>query len=104
MQTHDKIRMDILIEAPARDRLSAFLDRQGVSGYTLFSAIGGKGGGHAWARAGLITDVGQMTLFVCILDRDRRETVLDALYDSFRDHIGFVTTSDVQVIRPDKFP
>lgn len=104
MQTYDKIRMDILVESPLEEKLSAFLDGQAVSGYTMFSAFGGRGGGHTWVRSGLITDVGKMTLFVCILDRDRREAVLDALYETFGDRIGFVTIQNVQVIRADKFP
>ncbi|MEL6277715.1 MAG: hypothetical protein AAF661_03250 [Pseudomonadota bacterium] len=104
METHDKIRLDILIDAPLSNRLAALLDEQGVSGYTIFAAKGGKGEVGPWSRAGLITDVGQMQLFICVMDIDRRTHVLEALREQLADHIGYVTSSAVEVIRPGKFP
>lgn len=103
METHVKVRIDVLIEAPLKNRLADMLDEQGVSGYTIFSALGGRGT-SPWIRAGQITDVGQMLNFVCIVDADRREAILDVLFAEFANQIGFVTTSEVQVIRPTKFP
>ena len=103
METTAKIRMDILIEAPFRQRLSETLDRHGVSGYTIFHAIGGRGGEGEWSRTGQITDMGQMMLFTCILDQSTAEVVLDELSRTMAEHIGYVTTSDVRVIRPRKF-
>ena len=55
METHIKIRMDILIEAPLRKRLSALLDQHDVSGYTIFPALGGSGTDGNWSRIGQIT-------------------------------------------------
>ena len=104
MQTHAKIRMDILIEAPLRTQLSALLDQHEVSGYTIFPALGGRGGEGDWSRAGQITEIGQMHLFTCILDQSRCDGLLADLYDQLAAHIGYVTTTDVSVIRPQKFP
>ena len=104
MQTHSKIRMDILIEAPLRPRLSALLERHRVSGYTIFPALGGRGGEGDWSRTGQITEIGQMLLFTCILDRSRCDGLLQALHGKLAEHIGYVTTTDVSVIRPQKFP
>lgn len=103
METHEKLQMHILIEAPMRQKLSALLDAHGVSGYTIFPALSGKGGDGNWSRIGQITDIGQMVLFVCILDRARADVLLNDLSDTLADHIGYVTTSEVQVIRPNKF-
>ena len=103
METHPKIRMDILIEAPLRNRLSDLLARHDVSGFTIFPAIGGQGGEGDWSRIGQITDMGQMLLFTCILDRSRASEMLEELYEDLADHIGYVTTTDVNVIRPNKF-
>lgn len=104
METHEKLRMDILIEAPLQGRLSEMLDRHKVSGYTIFPALGGRGLDGAWSRTGQITAVGQMVLFTCILDRGRGGALLDDLYARMAHHIGYVTTSDVSVIRQEKFP
>jgi hypothetical protein len=104
MQTHAKIRMDILIEAPLRARLSALLGAQEVSGYTIFAALGGQGGDGDWSRTGQITEIDQMLLFTCIIDQSRCDGLLEALRDQLAEHIGYVTTSEVEVIRPQKFP
>lgn len=103
METYKKIRMDILIEAPFKNRLKVLLDAHGVSGYTIFSPLEGKGLTGDWARAGMITDFGQMLLCVCIVDGDRRDPILDELRAQLFDHVGFVTLSEVEVIRPSKF-
>lgn len=104
METHSKIRMDILIEAPLRSRLSALLDGHEVSGYTIFPALGGSGGDGTWSRIGQITDIGQMLLFTCIVDQSRTDEMLENLREELAQHIGYVTTTPVSVIRPNKFP
>lgn len=104
MQTHTKIRMDILIEAPFQSRLADLLDAQEVSGYTIFPALGGRGEDGGWSRAGQITAMEQMLLFTCIIDGTRAEPLLEALHDQLAAHIGYVTTTEVNVIRPQKFP
>lgn len=104
METHSKIRMDILIEAPLRKRLTTLLDGHEVSGYTIFPALGGAGGDGAWSRLGQITDIGQMLLFTCIVDQSRTDDILEDLRTGLAQHIGYVTTTPVNVIRPNKFP
>lgn len=104
MQTHAKTRLEILIEAPLRSRLCALLDEYEVSGYTIFRALGGRGVDGDWSRSGQITDMGQMLLFTCVLDPSRCDDLLEALRDGLAEHIGYVTATDVRVIRPQKFP
>ncbi|MEL6316287.1 MAG: hypothetical protein AAFR16_01480 [Pseudomonadota bacterium] len=104
METHPKIRLDILIEAPFRKRLCAVLDEEGVSGYTFFSALGGKGVDGAWSREGLVSEVGGNLHVVCVLDAERRGPVLDRLAEEFAAQIGYVLCGPVDVVRPQKFP
>lgn len=104
MQTHAKTRMDILIEAPFRARLAHLLDQHEVSGYTIFPALGGRGEEGGWTRAGQITEMGQMLLFTCILDGGRADDLLEDLAAQMAAHIGYVTTFEVNVFRPAKFP
>ena len=104
METHIKTRMDILIEAPLRGRLSDLLDEHQVSGYTIFPALGGSGLDGNWSRMGQITDIGQMLLFTCILDQGRSDALLADLGAKLAEDIGYVTTTNVNVIRPNKFP
>lgn len=104
METHRKIRMDILIEAPLRMRLATLLEGHEVSGYTIFPALGGVGVDGVWSRTGQITDMGQMLLFTCILDLAKSGALLEELQSEMAQHIGYVTTAEVNVIRPSKFP
>lgn len=104
MQMHAKVRIDILIEAPFRARLTEFLDAQTVSGYTVFPALGGRGGEGSWSRIGQITDMGQMVQVTCVLDPASVDGLLDTLNKELAGQIGYVTTTEVNVIRPNKFP
>lgn len=99
-----KIRLDICVEAPVIRRATEILDAHGVSGYTIFSAMGGRGESGVWARSGQITELNQMALITCILDPDRREPLLEEMFGRLRGQIGYVTASEVEVIRPSKFP
>lgn len=104
METYRKLRLDILIEAALKSRLIELLDQQGVSGYTIFSAVGGRGESGVWMRATQISEINQMLLFICILEPERGDTVLDAVFEKLSNHIGYVGASNVEVIRPSKFP
>lgn len=103
MQTYSKLRMDILIESALKSRLSDMLESHGVSGYTIFPALGGRGDDGDWSRTGQIIDVGQMLLFTCIVDISRRDALLESLRDELAANIGYITVTAVDVIRPQKF-
>ena len=104
MQTHSKVRIDILIESPLRTRMAALLEQHEVSGYTIFQALGGRGLEGGWSRSGQIIDVGQRLLFTCILDGARVGGLLEDVFDQMAGHLGYVTTADVHVVRDSKFP
>ena len=67
MDTYAKTRIDILVEAPFRKHLCDLVNRHGVSGYTVFPALAGRGDQTAWLRSGLISDVGKMELVVGVV-------------------------------------
>jgi nitrogen regulatory protein PII len=101
---HLKKRVEIVVEAPALQRLLDRLDRVDVTGYTVIPALAGRGmGGGAWRGEGLAGDAGRMVLVVCITDPSRVDTVLEAVYAIVSRQIGIVSVSDVQVIRKDHF-
>ncbi len=103
MQTFPKKQIEIMIEAPALNRVLEFLDAEGVSGYTVFPAMAGKGRDGAWHRDGLVGRVGSVVKIVCILDENRCDALLEPLFALVKRQIGIVTVSDVAVIRPDHF-
>lgn len=103
MQTHLKKRLEIILEAPALNRLLDVLDRNEVSGYTVLPALAGRGRQGRWSRDGLVGTTGQMVVVVCVTSEHRVEAVLAAVRKLLVRQIGIVTISDVQVLRAEHF-
>ena len=103
MQTYPKKRIEIIIEAPLRKRLTDLLDRHEVNGYTVLPAIAGRGVDTHWHREGQVTPVGQMVMVVCIVDPSRSDAIVESIYKLLSRQFGIVSLSDVEVIREEKF-
>ena len=103
MKTYPKKRIDIMVEAPLLRRVLSILDEQKVTGYTVLSALAGRGKDGSWHRDGQVGRAGEVVQIFCILDESRVDAVLTPLFNVISRQIGIVTISDVQVIRPDQF-
>ena len=103
MDTYNKKRIDIMIEAPLMNRVLKVLDDNGVSGYTVLSALAGRGKDGAWHRDGIVGRAGALVSIFCIVDETRVDQVLTPLFSLVSKQIGIVTVSDVRVIRNDHF-
>ena len=103
MQTHPKKRIDLIIEMPLLRRITERFDKAGVSGYSVLPVIAGRGHSGSWSAGGQISDVGQMAAIVCIVDAGKVDAVLDEVFAVVRKQIGFVTVSEVSVVRPERF-
>ena len=103
MQTHLKKRIDIIIEMPLLRRITERFDKAGVSGYSVLPVIAGRGQTGAWSAGGQVSDVGQMAAIICIVDAGKADAVLDEVFAVVKKQIGFVTLSDVAVVRPERF-
>lgn len=103
MEMHPKKRLELIIEAPALNRLLDLLDKQGVSGYTVLPALAGRGRQGRWSRDGLVGVAGQMIVVVCVTSEHRVPALMEAVSKFLARQIGVVTVSDVEVIRTDHF-
>ncbi len=103
MKTYPKKRLEITIESPLMSRMLRLLDESGVTGYTVVSALAGKGTSGSWHRDGVIGRAGSIVLIYCIMDESKVDTVLQLVYGLLAKQIGIVTVSDVQVVRPELF-
>ena len=72
MQTHKAKRVEIIIEAPMEGRLTAALEKAGVTGFTVLPVLGGSGRSGRWTRDGQVGRSG-MVAVVCLLRTVRRE-------------------------------
>lgn len=102
MQTHSAKRVEIIIEAPMEGRLTDALEAAGVSGFTVLPVLGGSGRSGRWSREGQIGRSG-MVAVICLIAPDKLDGLLEAAFGVVQRHIGVVSVSDVQVIRPTRF-
>ncbi len=58
MQTHHAKRVEIIIEAPMETRLTAALEKAGVTGFTVLPVLGGSGRSGRWTREGQVGRAG----------------------------------------------
>jgi nitrogen regulatory protein PII len=103
MKTHPKKRIDLIIEMPLLRRITERFDKAGVSGYSVLPVIAGRGQSGTWSAGGQVSEVGQMAAIVCIVDPTKVDAVLGEVFAVVKKQIGFVTVSDVAVIRPERF-
>jgi nitrogen regulatory protein PII len=101
--THKKKRIEIMIEAPALDRITEALDRLDATGYTVIPALAGKGMAGSWQRDDAFADAGRIVCVVSITDAARVEGILVAIKDVVERYIGIVSVADVEVIRSEHF-
>jgi hypothetical protein len=100
---HPKKRIDIVVEAPLMRTLTSTLDQARAPGYSLLPIVEGRGMLNAWSSAGQISEAANMMALLCIVDAAHADEVVDAVFAAIRDRIGFVTMSDVFVLRPERF-
>ncbi len=102
MQTHLAKRVEIIIEAPMESRLTAALEKAGVTGFTILPVLGGSGRSGRWSREGQVGRAG-MVAVICLIRPERLDTLLDAAFTVVERHIGVVSVSDAQVLRAERF-
>jgi nitrogen regulatory protein PII len=102
MQTHQAKRVEIIIEAPMESRLTAALERAGVTGFTVLPVLGGSGRSGRWTREGQIGRAG-MVAVICLIKPERLDILLDAAFAVVERHIGVVSVADVEVMRAERF-
>jgi nitrogen regulatory protein PII len=103
MMMHPKKRIEIMLEAPALNRLAAALEAAGVTGYTVLPVLAGKGTTGAWTGDGLIGGAGAMVCVITITDAARVDAVVEKVMSVLARQIGLVSIGDVQVVRGDRF-
>ena len=103
MQTHPKKRIDVIVEAPLMRRIIDRLDQANVSGYSVMPIMAGRGHDSSWTADGQISNATQMVAIVCIIDASKADLLLDSVFGVISHQIGFVTISDVSVVRPGRF-
>ena len=103
MQTYPKKRMEIIVETPIAKQITALLERKGVRAYTVIPTLRGLGQQGFWSGEGQVGTVGQMVMILAVTTEERMGTLLDDLHAQLQRHFGYVTISDCDVMRSDRF-
>jgi len=103
MQTFPKKRIEIVVEAPLLRRITAKLDETGVTGWSVVPILAGHGRDGDWSAEGQIGTASQMVMLITIVDAAKLDAVLDSVFALVSHQIGFVTVSDIAVVRPERF-
>ncbi|MEM9938353.1 MAG: DUF190 domain-containing protein [Pseudomonadota bacterium] len=100
---YQRKRIELIIEKMAYKRAARIFEACGMTGYTVLPALAGYGGGNRWSRDTDISATRDMVVIISIGDVARVTETMSQLEDLLGDHIGVVTVSDVEVLRPERF-
>lgn len=103
MKTHKAKRVEITIERVMTSRLTAALQKAGVTGYTILPVLGGSGRSGEWHRSGQVSAAGGMEQVICLTRPDRVDALLDAAFAVVDRHIGVVCVTDCEILRAERF-
>jgi len=99
----EMVRIELIIEKMAMKRAGRLLQACGVTGYTVVPALAGFGRGTHWTRDTDISASQDMVVMISICPVERATEALEQLRDLLGSHIGVVSTSTVDVLRPERF-
>ena len=100
---HIRRRLELIIERKALPRASKVLEQAGLKGYTAISAIAGFGQGDHWQRDTDLSSSRDMVVVISIGEADVIDAALEQLQHLLDQHIGLLSVSDVQIMRPQRF-
>lgn len=100
---HTRQRIELIIERMAYKRAGRIFEEAGMTGYTVLPALAGFGNNNKWSRDTDISASSDMVVMIAIGDGPRVEASLTSLENLLGQHIGVVSVTDVQVIRPNRF-
>ena len=100
---HDKRRLEIIVERMALGRACNILEEAKLTGYTVLPAMAGFGASTHWRSEGDLSTTQDMVVVITIGDKAKIERALHELHRLLERHVGVLSVSDVQVLRPGRF-
>jgi len=97
------LRIELIIERMAHKRACRVLEAAGMTGYTVMPAMAGYGNSKRWSRDTDLSASGDMVVIVSIGDEAKVRATMDQISDLLGAHIGVVSLSEVEVLRPNRF-
>lgn len=102
MQTSQRKKLEVIVEAAVLRRVETFLGEAGVRGWTVLPSLEGSGTGGEWHSAGFMPGQEKRLIFA-VVSAEVATAALEKLEIFFADYPGIVCVSDVEVMRGDRF-
>lgn len=103
MDMYDAKRIEIMIEQIMERRLTDLLIEAGVKGFSVLPVRGGSGRSGLWSRQGQVGRAEGLSCVVCLIQPDRLDALLEAIFPVLDRHIGVVNVTDAKVLRAELF-
>lgn len=103
MKLYDAKRVAIVIEAPMQERLTDAMEEAGVTGYSVLPVLAGFGQSGKWSADDRIGKAGGLVQITCIVRPEAIDRLIDHAFPLVQRHIGIITVTDCQVLRPERF-
>ncbi len=100
---HRRRRLELIIEHMALPRARNVLEEAGLTGYTVLNASAGYGHGAHWVGDRDLSSTQEMAVVIAIADDEKIDRALGSLEDLLSAHIGVLSVSTVEVLRPERF-
>ncbi len=92
-------KLEIVVEGEYQGFVVDLLNRAGVSGYTIFHNLSGKGAHGTHKSHLMFNDDSVLVMIVSAVPQNLVSPILEGLAPFFNKHMGVVFTSDIQVSR-----
>jgi len=97
------LRIELIIERMAHKRACRVLEAVGMTGYTVLPAMAGYGNSKRWSRDIDLSASGDMVVIISVGDESKVHAAMDEIGNLLGAHIGIVTSTEVEVLRPARF-
>lgn len=102
IQGAERIRIEVLVDAPLVPELVALLEKHGIGGHTVMPTLSGHGASGSWSDD-LITSAEHKVRLLSVAEPARAEGFVDDLRPLLDSYGLLVMISSVTVLRPEKF-
>lgn len=97
------LRIELIIERMAHKRACRVLEAAGMTGYTVLPAMAGYGNSKRWNRDTDLSASGDMVVIISVGDEEKVRATMTEIGNLLGAHIGIVTVTEVEVLRPGRF-
>ncbi|WP_295540983.1 P-II family nitrogen regulator [uncultured Thiohalocapsa sp.] len=96
-------KLEIIVQGEQQEFVLDLLERAGVSGWTVFHHLSGKGSHGAHDAHLMFNEDDVLVMIITAVPADIADAILEGLTPFFNRHMGVVFSTDIQVSRLAKF-